>query len=152
MRQGARLLGAEKPDKAVVQQIADRIVEDVYDIRAAIWEAAWLFAAPPKREGRWLRPWENWLMWMPKGGDPYFRLNSLYWELVEWTFAHSKDERGYRRIPKAKWDARRFQKLSALQLPKDRVFGTLVELSVWRGKEYDPYVCVLKIAKIWEAK
>jgi hypothetical protein len=149
VRTAAQLLGMEKPDKKLVQSVADEIARDVYDINAAIWHAAWVLSGPLPEKVNWMRPWENWLLWLPKGTDPYFRLHSLYWELVMWTFAQTGDERGYRRS-KGRWDQRKFQKLSQLQLPKDKVFNTLVELSIWRERSYDPYVCALKIAKIWE--
>jgi hypothetical protein len=150
-RQGARLMGIEKPDKAQVERIAKEM-DEVYDIRAAIWQAAWLWSGSPKEKFKtWLRPWENWMAWMPKGEDPYYRLNALYQELVQWVFAMTGDERGYRKFAR-NWDPKRWSNLARLQLPKDKVFNTLVVLSHWRRNKYDPYICIMKVAKIWETQ
>src|SRR5271157_3853067 len=98
VRFGARLIGMEKPDKGIVQRVADEMArEGVYDIRAAVWHASWLLTSPPQKSIKWMRPWENWLQWMPKGEDAKKRLHSLYWELVMWVFAMSGDERGFRK-------------------------------------------------------
>lgn len=151
VRHGARMLGIEKPDKDQVRRIAKEM-EDVHDIRAAIWHAAWLWTGPVKEfKGKWLQPWENWQMWMPVGEDPKKRLHSLYWDLVRWVFASTGDERGFRKT-KGRWDQKRWQTLRLLQLPKDKVFNSLVELSIWRERTYDPFICILKISKIWETK
>jgi hypothetical protein len=91
------------------------------------------------------------MAWMPKGEDPYYRLNSLYRELVMWVFATTGDERGYRKFAR-NWDVKRWSNLSRLQLPKDKVFNTLVVLSHWRKFKYDPYICIMKVAKIWETQ
>ena len=149
VRKAADLLGYDRPGKETVQAVADEIVRDVYDINASVWQAAWVLTAPLPAKHRWARPWENWLTWMPKGEDPRFRLNALYWELVMWVFARGADERGYRRT-RGKFDKKKFDKLALLNLPKDRVFNSVVELSRWRERGYDPYVCIIKISKIWE--
>lgn len=108
VREGAHVLGIEKPDKEQVQRIA-REMDEVYDVRAAIWHAAWLWTGPPPEKfSRWTQPWENWLTWMPRGEDPKKRLHSLYWDLVRWVFASSGDERGYRKT-KGRWDAKSWQ-------------------------------------------
>ena|SRR5271157_477303 len=151
IREGARMVGIEKPDKEQVARIAKEM-DEVLDIRAAIWNAAWLWSGPiPEKRGGWFQPWENWMTWMPKGEDPRKRLHSLYWDLVRWVFASAGDERGYRKT-KGRWDEKRWKKLSLLQLPKDKVYSTLVELSIWRAQDYDPYIAILRIAKIWESK
>lgn len=152
VRQGAKLMGIAKPDKDEVQRVANAM-DEVFDIRAAIWHAAWLWSGtvPEKSSGRWLQPWENWLGWMPQGVDPRYRLNTLYWDLVRWVFASTGDERGFRRT-KGHWNAKRFTELASLTLPKDKVYNTLVELSIWKDRKYDPWVCALKVSKIWESK
>jgi hypothetical protein len=151
VRFAAELLGMEKPDKATVQRVADEVADGMYDIRAGIWDAAWMLSGPLPEKAKWMRPWENWLLWLPKGVDPRYRLNALYWEMVEWVFAQTGDDRGFKRAKGAsKFNPRTFQKLSALQLPKDKVFNSLLELSAWRERHYDPYVCALKITKIWQ--
>jgi hypothetical protein len=160
VREGGRLLGLEKLEKAVVDRVGNEVIKDsdpkgkrylIGDIRSAIWQAAWELTGPATKRPTWSQPWENWMLWLPKGVDPRYRLNTLYWTLVMWTFAQSADERGYRKT-KGRWDAKQFSKLGLLQLPKDKVYNTLVELSAWKERKYDPYVCALKIAKIWETQ
>jgi len=123
------------------------------DIRAAVWQAAWHLSGSPAPRPRWLAPWENWMLWMPKGDrdSVRFRLNSLYRELVMWVFAQSGDERGVRKTG-GRWDAKQFQKLSQLQLPKEKVYSTIAELSAWRAQGYDPFVAAIRISKVWETK
>jgi hypothetical protein len=155
VRTGAQMVEI-KPTKEQVAAIVKKM-PDVRDVRASIWHAAslWLQGIPEKGSGGWLQPWDNWLAWMPQGVDPEYRLNTLYWDLVRWTFARTGDERGFKKIAK-KFDSKKWVKASTLQLPKDKVYQTLVELSLFKGakgteKRVDPWVCVLKIAKIWES-
>lgn len=160
VRHAVKLLGIEKPSKEVIANTGEALVRDsdpfgrrylFSDIRAAVWYAAWLLTGPPEKRVSWVAPWENWMMWMPRGGDPRYRLNSLYRELVMWSFAQTGDERGFRKTG-GSWNPKRWQKLSQLQLPKDKVYLTLVELSAWKAHGYDPYVCVIRISKIWETQ
>lgn len=158
IRYAAKLLDKEKPSKAVMDRVAKELVNEsdpthrknlLADIRASVWQAAWYLTAPETGPLGWLAPWENWLMWLPRGGDPNFRLNALYRELVMWVFAQNADDRGFKRTG-GSWDVKRWQKLSKLRLPQDKVYQTLTELSKWRTHFYDPYVCVIRISKIWE--
>lgn len=160
IRHAVKLLGIEKPPKDVIAKIGYELVKDsdpfgkrylLTDIRAAVWHAVWLLSGPVTGRPSWIAPWENWMMWLPRGADPHYRLNALYRELVMWVFASTGDERGFRKTG-GSWDSKRFQKLSALQLPKDKVYNTLAALSAWRAHSYDPYVCVLRISKIWETR
>ena len=160
VRYAAKLMDIEKPDKAVLNRVGNELIKEsdprskkylLTDIRAAVWQACWLLKGPVETSPKWLAPWENWMMWMPKGGDPRYRLNALYRELVMWAFATTGDERGFRKTG-GSWDAKRFAKLSALQLPKDKVYDTLVVLSAWRkpNSDIDPFCAILRISKIWE--
>lgn len=160
VRYAVKLLGIEKPSKDVVTNVGNELVRDsdpfgkrhlLTDIRAAVWYAAWLLSGPVEKRFSWTAPWENWQMWFPRGEDPYYRLHSLYWQLVMWVFASTGDERGFRKTG-GRWNLKRFQKLATLQLPKDKVYDTLSVLSAWRTHGYDPYVCVIRISKIWETK
>jgi len=156
VRAGAQMVEI-KPTKEQVAIIAKKM-PDVRDVRAAIWHAAekWLEGIPEKTGGAWLQPWDNWLAWMPQGVDPEYRLNTLYWDLVRWVFARTGDERGFKKIAK-KFDTKKWAKASSLQLPKDKVYQTITELSVFKASKgtdhrVDPWVCVLKIAKVWESR
>lgn len=160
VRYAAKLLEINKLDKSVLSRVGNEVIKDsdsrgrkylMGDIRAAVWQATWVLTGPSPVHQHWSNPWENWLLWLPKGVDPRYRLNTLYWELVMWTFASTGDERGYRKT-KGRWDAKQFQKLSLLQLPKDKVFNSLVEISAWREHAYDPFICAIRIAKLWEIK
>lgn len=148
VRFAAQLLDIKKPDKIITQKIADEIVDDIYDIKASIWWAAWLLSGSAVEKNKWVRPWENWLTWMPRDEDPRYRLNSLYWELVMWVFAALGDERGYKKT-KGRWNQKKFENLIQLALPKDRVYSSLEVLSIWRERQYDPYICIMKISQIW---
>lgn len=158
VRYAAKLMDIDKPSKEILNHVGVELIKEsdprskkylLTDIRAAVWQACWLLKGPVESFPKWLAPWENWMMWMPKGGDPRYRLNTLYRELVMWVFASSGDERSFRKTG-GSWDPKRFSKLSALQLPKDKVYDTLVELSAWRHNQYDPYIAVIRISKIWE--
>lgn len=148
VRKAAALLGQARPERERVQAVADEIAREVYDIGAAVWQAAWVLTGPPAVKRRWASPWENWLAWLPRGEDPGYRLNALYWELVMWVFARSGDERGFRKT-RGRFDKRRFDKLALLSLPNDRVFNSITELSRWRERGYDPYACALRISRLW---
>jgi hypothetical protein len=160
VRYAAKLMEIDKPEKAVLNRVGAELVKEsdprskkylLTDIRAAVWQACWLLKGPIESSPKWLAPWENWMMWMSKGGDPRYRLNALYRELVMWVFASTGDERGFKKTG-GSWDQKRFAKLAALQLPKDKVYDTLVVLSAWRkpNSGIDPFVTILRISKIWE--
>jgi len=162
IRYAAKLLDIPKPDKTVMARVGYELVKEsdpsskkylLSDIRAAVWQAAWHLSGSPTSRPRWIAPWENWMLWMPKGDrdSVRFRLNSLYRELVMWVFAQSGDERGVRKTG-GRWDAKQFQKLSELQLPKEKVYATLAELSAWRAQGYDPFLTAIRISKVWETK
>ena len=160
IRYAAKLMDREKPTKEEFNRVGRELVREfdtqkkqhlLGDIRAAVWQAAWLLCGPPEGKLGWMAPWENWQMWMPRGGDPRFRLNALYRELIMWVFAQNGDDKGFKKTG-GSWDAKRWLKLSKTNLPKDKVYATLSELSAWRTHSYDPYVCILRISKIWETK
>jgi hypothetical protein len=162
IRYAAKLIGIEKPDKDIVAKVGYELIKEsdpnkknlLSDVRAAVWQASWLLSGPIDRSPRWIAPWENWMLWMPKGDRDTmrYRLNTLYRELVMWVFAFVGDEQGVRKTG-GRWDAKQFQRLSGLHLPKDKVYSTLAELSNWRTHDdYDPFVCAIRISKIWDTK
>ena len=152
------MLGRDKLTNAQVEAYANEMVKEqaglsftkeVEDIYAAIWEACWLLLGPePAPFKPWPRPWENHLTWMPKGVDPVFRLNTLYRELVVHTFAREGDEYAARKFGRFK--PNEFKTLKNLKLPITKVADSLHALSTWHTEKFDPYICALKIAKIWE--
>jgi len=160
VRYAAELLGLERPARASVEKFGDAMVrmmsdlsvhKEVDDVYAAIWAAAWLLTGPePPPFKFWPHPWNNHLTWFPRGTNPSLRLNSLYKELVVYVFAREGDEYAARKIGKFK--PREFNMLKKLRLPIGCVFDSIVELSRWRMHKGDPYICALKLAKIWETQ
>jgi hypothetical protein len=149
VREACRLMKMPKPSRQTMDYVASEIVKDLNDIKAAIWQAAWLLTGPTPERKPWPKPWENYLMWLPQGEDPGYRLNTLYWELVEYVFAAEGDEQGFRKTGRT-FRPREFKYLSSLILPKARVFDSIAVLSAWRERKSDPYICALQIAKIWQ--
>jgi hypothetical protein len=158
VRFAASLLEMEKPKHATVEVFGDAMVKmmadlsihkEVDDVLAAIWAAVWLLTGPePEPFKPWPRPWDNYLTWLSRGVDPNYRLNALYRELVVFVFAREGDEAAARKIGKFK--PKEFQKLKSLRLPTVCVIDSIVELSKWRLHKSDPFICALKVAKIWE--
>lgn len=138
-----------KLELAKRNRVCDLLTKGVInDIRAALWEAVGIVAGDiPEEESFWKDPWvsENWI---PNGTDPAYRLNSLYRELVAFVYVHDDDENTARRfgISPAK-----IKRLKALNLNIDCVYESILELSKWRHKRYNPYFCALKITTIWKS-
>lgn len=149
VREAARLMELGKPPRQTIDYVATEITKNLNDIKAAIWHAAYLLTGTVPEKKNWPYPWENYLTWMPVGEDPQYRLNTLYWTLVEYVFAAENDEKGFRKTGRT-FRPREFKALASLILPKDRVFSSIAVLSAWREHKGDPYICALKIAKIWE--
>jgi hypothetical protein len=149
VRFAASCMGLPKPSREAVAYAAKEITGRLNDINAAVWHAAWLLLAPVPEKRIWPNPWESSVGWLPRGEDPRLRLNTLYWTLVEYVFASQNDEKGFRKTGRA-FRPRSFKFLSALVLPKDRVYTTVEALSAWREHRGDPYACALRVAKIWD--
>lgn len=160
VRFAAELLDMERPAKAQVEKFGEAMIrmmadisirKEVEDVLAAVWVSAWLLTGPePAPFKYWTRPWEHHLTWMPRDADPSYRLNALYRELVVWSFARDGDEYAARKVGKFK--PKEFNKLKNLKLPVGCVINSIVELSRWRLHKSNPYICALKIAKIWETQ
>jgi hypothetical protein len=154
VKHAAKLIGIDKPKREIVTKISSEVTKDgVYNIFAALWQAAWMLSQPQQETKQWSRPWESSLEWLPRGEDPAYRLNSLYWELLTYVFAKEDDEAGLKKALASgnkKFYPDTFKRLSKLNLSNSRVFSTFEELSIWRNKHTDPFVCALKIANIWD--
>jgi hypothetical protein len=151
VKHAAIILGMTKPHKDVVRRIADEIAaDDIYDVRAALWEAMWRLT-DPKLEVTfkpWLEPWENVTGWLPEDVDPSYRLNSLYWKLVKYIFAKTEEDTALKKI--GKFSPTEFKRLRELKLDLDAVNASIYELSSWRTFKSDPYICALKISTFWK--
>lgn len=137
-------------DKVLVQRIADKLLEDdnMEDLRAALWYAAWLLTGPrPEEENRWPDPWTDSKGWIPTSVDPGYRLNSLYRFLVGYVFAKEDDQDAARKFGMS---IARFKAMQRLSLDLGKVDRSIRELSRWRILKYNPLVCALKITNIWE--
>lgn len=154
------LLEKDKPRHDIVKNFADAMVKvmtdlsihkEVEDVLAAVWAAVWLVTGPePETFKFWPKPWENHLMWFPRGVDPNYRLNALYRELVTYGFARDGDENAARKIGRFK--PKEFNALKNLRLSKQCVIDSVMELSKWRLHRGDPFICALKLTKIWEGR
>ena len=137
-----------KLDREKTQRASDILTEEpIGDVRAALWYAAWIVAGEiPEESGFWPDPWSG-KNWIPKGVDPQYRLNALYRQLVGYILVHDKDEQAIRRFGVSPAQAKRLKNLS---LSLDRVYTSILELSKWRQRKDDPYLCALKINMIWK--
>ena len=151
VREASRLIGGTKPDRKTVEYISSEITKHLYDIKSAIWYATWLLTGETPEKRKWLGPWESHISWLPRGEDVSYRLNTLYWELVEYVFAAENDEKGFKKTGRT-FRPKEFKYLASLTLPKDRVIKSLTTLSSWREYRTDPYICALKISSIWQRK
>jgi len=118
------------------------------DIRAALWDAVWIVTGDiPDEEPFWKDPWAS-DNWIPNGTDPAYRLNTLYRELIGYIYVHDNEENSARRfgISPAK-----IKRLKTLNLNLDHVYESILELSKWKVKHYNPYFCALKITTIWKS-
>jgi hypothetical protein len=149
VRKAYQLMNMPKPSRQTIDYVAAEVAKNLYDIKAGIWQAAWLLTGPTPERKQWPNPWENYITWLPQDEDPVYRLNTLYWTLVEYVFAIEQDEKGFRKTGRSV-RPREFKYLSSLVLPKNRVFDSISVLSAWREHKTDPYVCALRIAKVWE--
>lgn len=149
VRHAATLVKLPKPSKEQLAFISKEITNDLSDINAAIWTAAWLLLGPVPEKRNWPKPWENYLGWLPEGEDVRYRLNTLYWDLVEYVFAAADDEKGFRKTGRT-FRPRNFKYLNTLVLPKKQVASSIEILSAWRERRTDSYTCALQISSIWE--
>ena len=160
IRFATTLLEKDKLRHDAVKSYADAMVKmttdlsvrkEVEDVLAAVWAAVWLLTGPePEPFKFWPKPWENYLTWLPRGTDTNYRLNALYRELVTYAFAQDGDETAARKIGRFK--PKEFNALKSLRLPKQCVIDSIIELSKWKLHRGDPFVCALKLTKIWESR
>ena len=138
-------------DKKTLQLVADELVkDDLGDIRAAIWRAAWMLSGPPPLDfARWPDPWQKPSEFLPKGVDPGLRLNALYRSLVAFVFAKENDQDAARKFGIS---IAKFKMLQSQNIDLNKVYSSIRELSKWRTQKYNPLVCALKIRYIWETQ
>ena len=154
VRYAASLLGMEKPDKELVELVADMLVSkgSLEDIKVALWEAVWLLTdpTPVKGEGkRWPQPWENHLLWFSVPGvAPEYRLNTLYWDMTIYTFLRG-DEEGVLKKAGVSASPAKIKVFKKLNLEYSKVHDTIKVVDLWRNKHTNPYVCAFCISNIW---
>jgi hypothetical protein len=145
---GAELVGV-KLERGNAQAYSNSLfIDDNIDfLPTAILEAAFQVQSPLTPTKYWDEPWTHPFSWLPP--DPTklpFRLHSLYRKLVAYVFVKHRDKNA---LKKFGINEKRSQKLSDLSLDLDKVSLTLEELSIWRNQRYDPFICSIKISKIW---
>jgi hypothetical protein len=122
--------------------------EPINDVRAALWSAVWIVADDiPEKEPFWKDPWSS-NEWLSKNTDPVYRLNSLYRDLVGYVLIHDNDEVAVRKFGISPTKSKR---LKGMNLNLDCVYDSILELSKWRHKRYNPYFCAIAINKIWRS-
>lgn len=153
VRYAASVLDMEKPDKDLVERLADLLATSgtIEDIRVALWTAVWYLTGPPPPETkRWAQPWEDKYLWFNiPGVSPDYRLNSLYLDMTAYTLVIGDEEytlkkAGLRISPsKVKF----FKKL---KLDYSKVHDTISLLDIWRTQRTDPYICAFRISNLWK--
>lgn len=138
-------------DKKTLQLISDELVaSDLGDMRAAIWQAAWMILGPPPADDvRWPDPWVKAGEWLPKGVDPSYRLNTLYRSLVTYVYAKENDQEAARKFGAS---IAKFKVMQAQNIDLGKAYRSIQELSRWRTQKYNPLVCALRIRHIWESQ
>lgn len=148
VKHACSLLGLTRTQTEVTVVADELCKETVYDIMAAVWEAAWLLTGnPPEPYKVWPEPWTS-PNWLPAHVDPHFRLNTLYRDLVAIVYARGDDEEAAH-----KFGIRpsRYKVLKEVSRGLDLglLRQSIVELSKWRQQKYDPLICALKITNVW---
>ena len=149
VRYAASLLGKEL-DKEAVQKYSDELTKaEIEDIPSAIWRAVWLLLGPvPPEYKRWLEPWENNVRWLQEDIDPKYRINSIFKDLSVYSFLISGEEESIKKAGIVVSPSR-LKYIKGLKLDFNKVYETIREISAWRMKRQDPYICALKISGIW---
>ena len=153
VRHAATLLGMEKPDKDLVERLADTLATSgtIEDIRVALWTAVWLLTgSTPPEPKRWPQPWENTLWFNIPGVTPEHRLHSLYLDLTAYTLVQVDEDSALKKagLHPSPSKVKFFKKL---KLDYSKVHDTLELLDLWRSKRSDPYICAFRISNVWKS-
>jgi hypothetical protein len=151
VKYAAKILGKDKISREQVS-LASKVLmrDDVDDVRATIWRAVWLLSGKELTPTVWWKePWEDPSGWLPEGEDPVYRLNTLYRTLIAYTFIRRGEEDVLRKMGMSMAPFK-VKKLKELKLDINKVEQSFYELSQWRSKRADPYVCALKLRNIWK--
>lgn len=154
VRYAATLLGMDKPDKDLVERLADLLASSgtIEDIRVALWTAVWLLtgSVPPESK-RWSQPWENNLWFAIPGVSPEHRLHSLYLDLTAYTLVQVDEDSTLKKagLHTSPSKVKFFKKL---RLDYSKVHDTIELLDLWRLKRSDPYICAFRISNIWKSQ
>lgn len=154
VRYAATLLEIEKPDKDLVERIADTLAVggSIDDTRVALWTAVWLLTGPTPPEGgkRWPQPWENSQLWFSVPGvTPEHRLHSLYWDMTAYAFLRDDEELVLKKAG-VKVSPSKLKVLKKLNLDYSKVHDTIELLDLWRSKQSNPHVCAFRISNLWK--
>ena len=153
VRYAATLLEMDKPDKDVVERIADRLAASgtINDIRVALWTSVWLLtgSVPPESK-RWPQPWESLQFWFNiPGVSPEHRLHTLYIDMTAYALIQGDEEITLKKAG-LKVSPSKVKFFKSLKLDFSKVHDTISILDVWRTKRSDPYICAFCISRLWE--
>jgi hypothetical protein len=130
----------------MVSEVSRRALKDgVEDVLGKVWDLVWLLSAELQEINRWQQPWESPVRWFDVS-EPEKRLNYLYKYLCGYTFA------SFEEVEKAtalKFSPSQQKEMQGKRLPLTKVANSIRELSRWRSRNYDPFVCALRISAIW---
>jgi len=156
VRYAATLLDMDKPDKDLVDRLADQLASSgtIEDIVVALWTAVWLLTGTmPPESKRWPQPWENKLWFSVPGVAPERRLHSLYIDLSVYTLVQKDDDST---LSKARFNPHpspsKVKFFKTLKLDYTKVHDTIKLLDLWRTKRTDPYICAFRISNIWKSE
>jgi hypothetical protein len=153
VRYAASILGVEKPDKALVERLADHLATSgtIEDIRVALWAAVWLLTGPPPPESiRWPQPWEDKYLWFSVPGvSPEYRLNGLYLDLTAYALVQ-RDEDSTLKKAGLKVSPSKVKFFKKLKLDFSKVHDTIELIDLWRSKQTNPFICAFRISNLWK--
>jgi hypothetical protein len=153
VRYAATLLGIEKPEKDLVERLADCLVTSgtIEDIRVALWRSVWLLTGSKPPEGRrWPQPWEDSQLWFSiPGVSSDYRLNSLYLDLTAYTLTIEDEESALKKAG-LHMSPSKVKVFKKLKLNYTKVHDTIKIIDLWRTKRTDPYICAFRISNLWK--
>lgn len=121
---------------------------EIADLRVGLWNAVWLLSGPIP-SSKWEEPWENPSpdVWMPRGVDPQYRLNTLAKHLAAYVLVKTNAEEELRKRKIRPSVIREFQNL---KLDLNKVYASMKELARWKYNRSNPYPTALRLTQIWQ--
>ncbi len=138
----------KKLTREAINIVGDRITRGrVWDVRSAIWQAAWLLTDEIQTTKRWSDPWEAPVRWLNDSINVNQRLHTLYKRLVGYSILLTRGPDAARKLGIKPHELQRYKDL---QLDLTKVYHTICLLSQWKQGRMDAYVCALRISVVWQ--